>query len=196
MDKPQLKPLGEHRPNLPAISVSLPHLLSFGFLKPGETLYITHNGVEREATLLSDGRIEIGGGHRFWSLASAVEAALEVPFAAGWDSCYVERDGQRVSLWEIRRRAINEHPDVAPARRPPANADEALKVFRDDRALEVWFELTAKERAPLRRGRRDADLYEALRAAGHISDERDREFDGRFAAEQRASTEHAPAELS
>lgn len=77
-------------------------LIQGGFLKAGESLSLLYKGSEYKATLLADGKLQLEDGRVFNALSGAAEAAKGVRADPGWNSWHVERDGQRVSLFDIR----------------------------------------------------------------------------------------------
>jgi RNA polymerase sigma factor (sigma-70 family) len=77
-------------------------LIDNGLLKGGEVMSLLYKGAEYKATLLEDGRVRLEDGRVYNALSGAAEAAKGVRADPGWNSWRVERDGQWVSLFDIR----------------------------------------------------------------------------------------------
>lgn len=77
-------------------------LIQSGLLSADEPLSLLYKGSEYKATLLADGKLQLEDGRVFNALSGAAEAAKGVRADPGWNSWHVERDGQRVSLFDIR----------------------------------------------------------------------------------------------
>jgi succinoglycan biosynthesis transport protein ExoP len=83
-------------------SITVADLLEAGLLRPGDELRSVREALaDVRAKVLPDGRIELDGQtHR--SLAAAARATTGKKAEAGWEFWAIERDGNQVTLFELR----------------------------------------------------------------------------------------------
>ncbi|MEV5251304.1 DUF262 domain-containing protein [Streptomyces werraensis] len=86
--------------------ISPAQLIAKSILKPNSTLRATNKGNVYSATLLADGRVQLGSGAIYDSLSTAGQIALNRGSCNGWRVWHVETDRGWESLFNIRRRAL------------------------------------------------------------------------------------------
>jgi hypothetical protein len=93
------------QPKKPAprrFSKKMPDLIAAGLLQPGESLYPVRKSLaDTKATLLPDGRIELNG-QTYGSPSSAAVAASGKKAEPGWEFWAVDRQGNRIPLYDLR----------------------------------------------------------------------------------------------
>lgn len=91
-------------------SVSLVDLLQAGLLVPGEELRsVRKASADVRAHLRPDGHVEVGG-EAHGSLSRAAIAVSGNVSEPGWEFWTVERDGARVTLYQLRQRLLASRP--------------------------------------------------------------------------------------
>jgi hypothetical protein len=91
---------------------TLPDLLELGLHEAGETVRTTRKSLgEVEATLTADGHLELEGTI-YKSPSAATVAASGKQAEAGWEFWAVDRDGDKVTLYEVRLEAESPATDV------------------------------------------------------------------------------------
>jgi len=127
--------------------VRLADLIELGMLRAGETLYLTYKGGEHTALVREDGAVELPDGRVFPGLNRAAEAVKGVRADAGWGSWCVERDGERVLLFDIRRAVF----DQLDGRRPhlaPIDQERAANTSAAYGVSQRYYERSPGKREP------------------------------------------------